>query len=206
VLFKNYNDTCCTWFRVLNAVTAIRSVLQTQAKACGYRFDHEPLAGKLAMKIITRYYMAEFTHLDAKGTAQMVDVGAKNIQKRYAKARGKIFLAPETLVMIKAKLLKKGDVLTVAQIAGILAAKKTPELIPLCHPLILDKIAVNFKFAKDGIIATAEAYCAGRTGVEMEALTAVSFALLTIYDMSKAIDKNMRIGEINLIEKTKTNI
>jgi cyclic pyranopterin monophosphate synthase len=148
--------------------------------------------------------MPDFSHLDAKGHIQMIDVGNKPLQKRMARAQGSIFLATETINLIKAKLIKKGDVLTLAEIAAICAAKKTSELMPLCHHISLNKIAVNFKIEEQAIIATSEIHCVDRTGVEMEALTAVSIALLNIYDMCKAVDKNMRIGEIILLEKIKS--
>lgn len=150
--------------------------------------------------------MKKLSHTDDKGKARMVDVGAKPLQKRTAKAEGRIRLAAGTLQLIRENQIKKGDVLTVAEIAGIQAAKKTSELIPLCHPLQLTKVSVNTEVVKDGILVTGEASCIGQTGVEMEALTAVHIALLTIYDMCKAVDKEMVIGEIRLLEKTKTEL
>jgi cyclic pyranopterin phosphate synthase len=150
--------------------------------------------------------MKKLSHTDDKGKARMVDVGAKPLQKRTAKARGQIILSAGTLQLIRENQIKKGDVLTVAEIAGIQAAKKTSELIPLCHPLQLTKVAVNAEIVKDGIVVTGEASCIGQTGVEMEALTAVHIALLTIYDMCKAVDKEMVIGDIRLLEKTKTEL
>lgn len=146
------------------------------------------------------------SHTDNKGKANMVDVGNKSTQLRYAKAKGDIKLNAETIKLIKDNFIKKGDVLTIAEIAGIQAAKKTPELIPLCHPLQITKVDVKTKIIKTGIEVTSEVKCTGQTGVEMEALTAVSVALLTIYDMCKAVDKKMIIGSIELIEKTKTDI
>jgi len=133
----------------------------------------------------------------------MVDVGGKVPQRRTARAEGVIELAPQTIDLIRRNELKKGDVLTVAQIAGIQAAKRTGELIPLCHPLVLDHVQVRLELIASGVRAASEVSCVGRTGVEMEALTAVSVALLTVYDMCKAVDKSMRIGQIVLVEKTK---
>jgi len=150
--------------------------------------------------------MEDFSHVDDKGRARMVDVGAKPTQRRCAIARGQICLSAPTVELIRQNQIKKGDVLTVAQIAGIAAAKQTAGLIPLCHPLTLDKIDVQLNITDHGVTAESEVCCVGRTGVEMEALTAVSVALLTVYDMCKAVDKNMRIGEIILIEKVKENV
>lgn len=149
---------------------------------------------------------SKLSHTDDKGNANMVDVTMKNMQDRVAKASGKIFLQPETVELIKENQIKKGDVLTIAEIAGIQAAKQTSALIPLCHPLQLTKVEVITEINEDGISVRSMARCTGQTGVEMEALTAVSIALLTIYDMCKAVDKKMVIGEITLIEKTKTDI
>ncbi len=148
--------------------------------------------------------MKKLSHTDDKGKARMVDVGSKPEQQRTAIAEGHIRLSAETLRLIKDNEIKKGDVLTVAEIAGIQAAKKTSELIPLCHPLALTKVMVNTEIVEDGVRVTGEARCIGQTGVEMEALTAVQIALLTIYDMCKAVDKKMLIGNIRLLEKTKT--
>jgi cyclic pyranopterin phosphate synthase len=150
--------------------------------------------------------MSELTHLDPDGKARMVDVSDKKEQIRTAVASGFIRLAPGTVQLIKDNLVKKGDVLTVAQIAGIQAGKKTSELIPLCHPLAITKINVFTRLEENGVTVTAEAKCTGQTGIEMEALTAVSVALLTIYDMCKAVDKEMSIGEIRLIEKKKESV
>ena len=143
-----------------------------------------------------------FTHLDQNGEARMVDVGPKDSTQRRAVARGKIFMAPTTADAISAQSLKKGDVLGVARIAGIQAAKKTSDIIPLCHPLMLSSISVNFEVCSDHVAIQAEVEVTGPTGVEMEALHACSAAALTIYDMCKAIDKSMVIGEIALWEKT----
>ncbi len=144
-----------------------------------------------------------FSHIDKTGKAKMIDVGDKVELKRIAIARGVIYLARETIKLIKANKLKKGDVLAVAKIAGIQGAKKTSELIPLCHPLLLTNIEVSFEIKSDKVEIEATVSCTGKTGVEMEALTAVSIAALTIYDMCKAVDKKMRIGEIYLLEKVK---
>ncbi|HLO90052.1 MAG TPA: cyclic pyranopterin monophosphate synthase MoaC [Lentimicrobium sp.] len=148
----------------------------------------------------------KFSHTDEKGKANMVDVSMKNMQDRIATASGKIFLQSETISLIRENQIKKGDVLTVAEIAGIQAAKQTSSLIPLCHPLLLTKVEVKTQIFEDGVEVKSMVRCAGLTGVEMEALTAVSVALLTIYDMCKAVDKKMVIGEITLIGKTKSNI
>lgn len=150
--------------------------------------------------------MTELTHIDDQGRAKMVDVGAKRPQRRTARAAGRIALAPATRELIRQQQVFKGDVLTVAQIAGIQAAKRTGELIPLCHPLVLDHVAVRLEMTEEGVSAASEVSCIGRTGVEMEALTAVSVALLTVYDMCKAVDKHMRIGEIHLVEKVKQDV
>lgn len=145
--------------------------------------------------------MAELTHLDAAGHARMVDVGGKAQTQRVAVAAGRIGMSDEALAAIRAGDAPKGDVLAAARIAGIMAAKKTAELIPLCHPLALDAVTVDFSFDDGAIRVTATASLTGRTGVEMEALTAASVALLTIYDMAKALDKGMVIGDLRLIEK-----
>jgi len=150
--------------------------------------------------------MKKFTHTDSEGRAKMVDVSGKKMQLRIAKARGKIYLSQETVELVRKNEIKKGDVLTVSEIAGIQAAKRTPELIPLCHPLQISKISVRATIESDGVVAESEVKCIGQTGVEMEALTAVSVALLTVYDMCKAVDKNIRIGDIYLIEKTKQDV
>lgn len=147
--------------------------------------------------------MVKLSHTDSRGKAVMVDVGDKENQLRIAKAEGHISLAPATIRLIKENVLKKGDVLSVAQIAGISAAKKTSDLIPLCHNIVLDSVNVD-AFADDtGVKVTSEVRCFGKTGVEMEALTAVNIALLTVYDMCKAVDKNMMIDNVALTEKTK---
>ncbi len=148
----------------------------------------------------------KLSHVDSSGKASMVDVGQKSIQKRTAWAEGKIYLKPETLSLIAENAIKKGDVLTVAQIAGIQAAKQTSALIPLCHPLLLTQIEVNMKVDKDGVQANTMVECNGQTGVEMEALVAVNIALLTIYDMCKAVDKEMEIGKVRLVKKIKEDI
>lgn len=146
--------------------------------------------------------MADLTHLGADGAAHMVDVSAKADTAREAVAEGRITMSAEALEAVRAGNIKKGDVLGTARIAGIMAAKKTSELIPLCHPLMLSKIAIAFEFENHGIRAEARVRLNGPTGVEMEALTAVSVALLTLYDMAKALDKSMVISGIRLLSKT----
>ncbi|MDE1915584.1 MAG: cyclic pyranopterin monophosphate synthase MoaC [Sphingomonadales bacterium] len=145
--------------------------------------------------------MADLTHLDANGKARMVDVGGKAETRRVAIAEGRIRMGAAALTAIRDGDVPKGDVLAAARIAGIMGAKKVGDLIPLCHPLALDAVSVDFTFDEDGLRARASASLTGRTGVEMEALTAVSLALLTIYDMAKAIDKGMVIEDVRLIEK-----
>jgi len=147
--------------------------------------------------------MKKLTHVSETGKANMVDVGNKPMQMRTAIATGHITLDQETIELINENKIKKGDVLTIAEIAGIQGGKRTSELIPLCHPLLITKIEVTAKPDKTGIIVESLAKCTGQTGIEMEALTAVSIALLTIYDMCKAVDKNMIIDSIKLIEKNK---
>jgi cyclic pyranopterin phosphate synthase len=147
--------------------------------------------------------MAEFSHLAQDGSARMVDVSEKPPVRRTAVAAGKIYVAADTVRMIREKLIEKGDVLTVARIGGIMGAKRTPELIPLAHSLGLDHVDVDCSLEADGVAIRGTARCTGRTGVEMEALTAVSVAALTVYDMCKAVDTEMRIGEIRLLEKHK---
>jgi cyclic pyranopterin phosphate synthase len=142
------------------------------------------------------------THLDESGAAHMVDVGAKAATGRRAVASGRIAMAPEALAAIRAGNAPKGDVLSTARIAGIMAAKRTAELIPLCHPLALTSVAVEFDWEADGISVRATAATTGPTGVEMEALTAASVALLTLYDMAKALDRAMVLGDIRLLEKS----
>ncbi len=150
--------------------------------------------------------MSNFTHIDKDGHAQMVNVGNKTVQYRRAIAEGSIYLENETIQKIKQFEIKKGDVLTVAKIAGIQAAKQASSLIPLCHPLSLHLVQIDFEVTEQKIIVRSTVECEAKTGAEMEALTATSIALLTIYDMCKAIDKNMHIEEIRLVEKIKTNI
>jgi cyclic pyranopterin phosphate synthase len=146
--------------------------------------------------------LSDLTHLDAKGAAHMVDVGNKNVTAREAIATGRITMSAEAAAAIRGNLLKKGDVLAVARIAGIMAAKKTAELIPLCHPLPLTRVAIDLAADETGVTATATAATDAKTGVEMEALTAVTVTLLTIYDMAKALDKGMTIGDVRLFSKT----
>ena len=150
--------------------------------------------------------MTKLTHVDDKGRARMVDVGGKTPQLRIAKASGRIDVSAATIGQIEKNQMKKGDVLGVAQLAGIQAAKQTPQLIPLCHPLVLDKIDVVLKVEGQGVVAESEVRCHGRTGVEMEALTAVCAALLTVYDMCKAVDQDMKIGGIRLLSKEKRDV
>lgn len=145
--------------------------------------------------------MNKLTHLDDQGKARMVDVGGKAETQRVAIAAGRIRMSAAALAAIRDGAVPKGDVLAAARIAGIMAAKKTADLIPLCHPLALDAVTVDFTIAEGCVEVTASASLTGRTGVEMEALTAVSIALLTIYDMAKAIDKGMVIEGVRLIEK-----
>ncbi|MBN2776768.1 MAG: cyclic pyranopterin monophosphate synthase MoaC [Bacteroidales bacterium] len=148
--------------------------------------------------------MTEFSHIDNNtGKANMVDVGNKPDSIRTAIAEGFIKLSDETIAMINENTIKKGDVLSISEFAGIVAAKKTPELIPLCHQLNLTKVDCSAQTIDTGVRVTATSKCIGQTGVEMEALTAVSIALLTIYDMCKAVDKNMVIHDIKLLNKTK---
>lgn len=146
--------------------------------------------------------MTQLTHLDDQGAARMVDVGGKQPTARAAIASGRIRMSQAALIAIRDGSGPKGDVLAAARIAGIMAAKQTGTLIPLCHPLALDAVTVDFAFEDDGLRVTARASLTGKTGVEMEAMTATSVSLLTIYDMAKAIDKGMVIDEIRLIEKT----
>lgn len=141
------------------------------------------------------------THIDDDGNARMVDVGAKAETRRVAVASGRITMTAAALEAIRAGNAPKGDVLGTAKIAGIMAAKKTADLIPMCHPLVLDAVNVDFAFEDEAVTATATVSLTGKTGVEMEAITAVSVALVTIYDMAKALDKGMVIGDIRLIEK-----
>ncbi len=146
----------------------------------------------------------QLTHLDETGRAQMVDVGAKNETERTAVARGAVLMQPETLQLIIKGSIKKGDVLTIAQLAGVMAAKRASDLIPLCHPLMLNQVVVTCtpNPAESRVDIEATARVTGKTGVEMEALTAVSIAALTIYDMAKAVDRTMRLSHIRLIHKS----
>jgi len=144
-----------------------------------------------------------FSHLDDRGNARMVNVGAKPVQRRRATAMARLVCRPETIRALKKDALPKGDVLTVAQVAGIQAAKRTGELIPLCHPLALSHVEVRFKLRRDGIEVTCSAETSAQTGVEMEALTGASVAALTLYDMCKAVDKTMSIEGVRVVEKVK---
>jgi cyclic pyranopterin phosphate synthase len=147
--------------------------------------------------------MSGFTHFDSEGRAVMVDVGDKPQTARTATAAGTVFVQPETLARIRAGGVAKGDVLSVARLAGIMGAKHTPDLIPLCHPLALDSVSVDLTLdeTRNAVDITATCKLTGRTGVEMEALTAVTVAALTVYDMCKAVDRGMRIGDIRLTHK-----
>ncbi|MDG1211456.1 MAG: cyclic pyranopterin monophosphate synthase MoaC [Paracoccaceae bacterium] len=147
--------------------------------------------------------MSDLTHFDAKGDAHMVDVSDKDVTSRTATARGSVIMAADTLTLITEGRAKKGDVLAVARLAGIMAAKKTPDIIPLCHPLALSKVSVELtpNPAENSVEIEATVKVTGKTGVEMEALTAVSAAALTVYDMVKAVDKAMRLTEIRLVHK-----
>ncbi len=149
--------------------------------------------------------MAELTHLNAQGRARMVDVGAKEVTAREARAKGEVRMRPETVAVIREGRAAKGDVLAVAQVAGIMGAKATSTVIPLCHPLPLSGIDLDFDLDEEGgrVTIRSSVRTTARTGVEMEALTAVSVAALTIYDMCKAVDKGMSIGAIHVTEKTK---
>jgi cyclic pyranopterin phosphate synthase len=147
--------------------------------------------------------MSDLTHFDASGASRMVDVGGKEITARYARAAGLVRMRPETLALIRNRQLAKGDVLEVARLAGIMAAKKASELIPLCHPLSLDSVEIGFAFPDDATVRIeAQVRVTARTGVEMEALTAVSVAALTIYDMCKSVDRGMIIQSLGLEEKS----
>jgi cyclic pyranopterin monophosphate synthase len=145
----------------------------------------------------------EFSHIDENGQARMVDVSQKPVIHRTAVAEGKIFCAPQTMKLIRDNHIKKGDVMTTANIAGVIAAKFTSSLIPLCHNISMDQVVLDLSIKKTCIRIEAKTVCTDKTGIEMEALTAVSIAALTIYDMCKAVDKNMYISDIHLIEKTK---
>ena len=150
--------------------------------------------------------MNKLSHTNEDGKANMVDVGHKPDQARIAKAEGKIKLNSETVKLIRENQMKKGDVLTIAEIAGIQGGKKTSELIPLCHPLSITKMDVKAELTDDAVVIRSIAKCIGKTGIEMEALTAVNVALLTVYDMCKAVDKNMTIENVRLLEKKKNDI
>jgi cyclic pyranopterin monophosphate synthase len=146
--------------------------------------------------------MNKLTHLDVMGNAHMVDVSAKDVTTRSATARARVLMLPETLEMITGGTAKKGDVLATARLAGIMAAKKTSDLIPLCHPLMISKVSVEFNIIENAIDVEATVKVEGKTGVEMEALTACSVACLTLYDMVKAVDRGMRITDLRLVEKS----
>jgi cyclic pyranopterin monophosphate synthase len=145
----------------------------------------------------------ELSHVGSAGEARMVDIGGKPVSRRTALASGRIRLTPPTLELVRTNQIRKGDVLSAARLAGIMAGKKTAELIPLCHNIPIERIEVRLTLQADGILIEAEAACEAKTGIEMEALTAVAVAALTIYDMCKAVDKSMAIEDIKLREKTK---
>ena len=150
--------------------------------------------------------MTSFSHLDEEGAARMVDVGGKTVIRRTATASGRVSMSQETVELLREKALPKGDALNTARIAGVMAAKRTPDLIPLCHGLDLTSVDLEFTVFGNRVEILAVAHASDRTGVEMEALTAVSVAALTLYDMCKAVDKGMEIGEIKLLEKTKADL
>lgn len=148
--------------------------------------------------------MAEFTHFNEQGRAKMVDVGEKGITRRTATAAARVLVSGDTFALIRSGGMKKGDVLTVAQIAGVMGAKRTPDLIPMCHPILMDGIDLDLRLdeTRHSVEIRATVSCDGRTGVEMEALTAVSTAALTVYDMCKAVQKDIMITDIRLVSKT----
>jgi len=146
--------------------------------------------------------MSKLSHINAKGEAYMVDVSPKDVSTRTAVARARVLVQPATIKLIKAGSAKKGDVLATARIAGIMAAKKTPDLIPLCHPLAISKVTVDFKLSARHIDVEASVKVEGKTGVEMEAMTACSVACLTLYDMVKGVDRGLQITDLRLVEKT----
>lgn len=145
----------------------------------------------------------KFSHLDESGAAAMVDVGAKPVQRRVAVAEARLVCRPATIRALKAQTLKKGDALAVARVAGIQAAKQTAQLIPLCHPLPLSRVAVDFRLRRDGVTVRCEVVTDAKTGVEMEALTGASLAALTLYDMMKAVDKEMAVTDVRVLKKEK---
>ena len=150
--------------------------------------------------------MTKFSHLDEEGAARMVDVGGKAVIRRTATASGRVLMSPETVELLHEKALPKGDALNTARIAGVMAAKRTPDLIPLCHGVNLTAIDLEFTVKDEGVEILATARASDRTGVEMEALTAVSVAALTVYDMCKAVDKGMVIEGVRLLDKTKQEV
>jgi cyclic pyranopterin monophosphate synthase len=146
--------------------------------------------------------MSKLSHLDNQGQAHMVDVSAKDVTKRSATARARVFMLTETVMLLRDGLAKKGDVLATARIAGIMAAKKTSDLIPLCHPLMISRVSVDFQIGDNVVDVEATVKVEGKTGVEMEALTACSVACLTVYDMLKAVDRGMKITDLRVVEKS----
>src|ERR687890_955522 len=177
----------------------------------GSRSVPELFAGKLTAVLLTGANrrvrkMTNFSHLDEEGAARMVDVGGKAMIQRTATATGRISMSRETVELLREKALPKGDALNTASITGVMAAKRTPDLIPLCHGLNLTSVDLDFEVGDEEIDIVATARASDRTGVEMEALTAVSVAALTLYDMCKAVDKGMVVGEIKLLDKTKQEV
>lgn len=150
--------------------------------------------------------MKQLSHVDEQGKVRMVDVSPKPVSRRTAQARGTIVMSPKTVLLIRKSLLAKGDVLGVAKIAGIQAAKRTSDLIPLCHPIPVDHVDLAFEIGRDRVTVTSEVVSIARTGAEMEALTAVSVALLAVYDMVKAVDKGMVLSDIILLGKVKSHV
>jgi cyclic pyranopterin monophosphate synthase len=169
----------------------------------GLHVDTDSSKARFSTRCYNLYMAKQLTHIDKTGRVKMVNVGPKDESERIAVAKGEVLMSGETLEVVHSGLIKKGDVLSVAQIAGIMAAKRTAELIPLCHPLPLEQIIVDFDLDRNlpGVKITATVHCTGKTGVEMEALTAVSVAALTVYDMVKALEKTMHIQNIRLVEK-----
>ena len=161
---------------------------------------------KKVFSAVKKETMKNLSHIDENNRPAMVDVSAKSDQLRKASAEGVIYLQKKTLDLIQENKIKKGNVLVTAELAGVMGGKKTSELIPLCHNILINKIDVKAEIIENGVNVKSEAVCIGKTGIEMEALTAVNIALLTIYDMCKAVDKQMTMSEIRLIKKTKENI
>lgn len=161
----------------------------------------ESMGGEALVGQAPRFRDADLTHVNAQGRARMVDVGTKPVTSRVARAAAKVLMAPSTLELVRTGGTRKGDVLAVAQVAGIMAAKRTSELIPMCHQVPLSGVDITFRFEEGGIVVESEARCKGETGVEMEALVAVDVAALTIYDMCKSHQRDMVVSEVCLLEK-----